>query len=845
MERLKENVLNKWLSIDFSYIANKLSFVRETVEVPDELIFNTIRCLDYETTMRNSPSVNYVITVIALMWEYADREKFNLRKIVVKFLSRIGYPTSAVIADEDFDKSNCTFTSLDSIIEQLLATLNQEHNSIIVQNKKFLLTDFQINIWNSMDTEKIIGISAPTSAGKSFVILLKLLDKLCKTKFDIIYIVPTLSLLNQVSEDFAKMMKILNINNCKIINSFYDNTKNDENCVFVLTQEKAISALSDVNNKFNNDLVLVADEIQNIERIKEDNDERAKVLFDALNEFRYKDNVNQIIISGPRIEAIDQTGEGIFGEETKNITSIDSPVLNLTYSVYENKNRYYIKQYCGLTMKPAIKEITDTSFIKGYGKSRYDEDYLQYLNKIACGLKGQQNIIFSPTAQTARKIAINLHGEKTDIAEINELIEYYRTTIHSNYSMCSTLNKSVAYHHGKLPDHVRKTLEVAIHNKWINNIACTTTLLQGVNLPTQNIIIRNPHLYLSKTKDVAELSNYEMANLRGRAGRLLKDFIGRTFVLDESSFANTDGYEQMTLFDEATKELPTGYGERFDKYKSDIENVIFTDAPLNNETLGYGDLVSYIRQSVLRYGENALTRMNNVGIQLSREQVAAIIYQLSELSIPKEICYKNRYWDPFVLDIIYKNYPEKVPAHPLERGAKAKLDRMLKFLRDTDKTNMMYEKYIPKPLRTGSSRGLLCDLCMLWAKETPLSEILDKKIYTRENDFSDQIEDTIKILQNIVSYNVPLLIKPIFDIKNENSLFVTSMQAGAYRRVTRYLIELGIPRECSFYLYDNIFQNYNDSDKTDEDIKRDVDEIINSHLNELPYWIKVQVEFIL
>ena len=100
-------------------------------------------------------------------------------------------------------------------------------------------------------------------------------------------------------------------------------------------------------------------------------------------------------------------------------------------------------------------------------------------------------------------------------------------------------------------------------------------------------------------------------------------------------------------------------------------------------------------------------------------------------------------------------------------------------------------------------------------------------------------------MQNIVSYNVPLLIKPIFDFNNENSLFDTTMQGGAYRRVTRYLIELGIPRECSFYLYDNIFQNYNDSDKTDEDIKRDVDEIINSHLNELPYWIKVQVEFIL
>lgn len=187
MEHLKEEVLNNWLSIDFAHIADKLSFVQENVDVPDELIFNTVRCLDYETTMKHSPSVNYIITVIALMWEYANHEKFNVRKIIVKFLSRIGYPTSAVIADKDFDKDNCVFTSLDSIIEQLLATLNQEHNSISVQDKKFLLTDFQMNIWHSMDTEKIVGISAPTSAGKSFVILLKLLDKLCKTRCDVIY----------------------------------------------------------------------------------------------------------------------------------------------------------------------------------------------------------------------------------------------------------------------------------------------------------------------------------------------------------------------------------------------------------------------------------------------------------------------------------------------------------------------------------------------------------------------------------------------------------------------------------------------------------------------------------
>lgn len=845
MECLKETVLKSWLSIDFSFIANKLSFAQADIEVSDELIFDTIRCLDYETTMSEAPSVNYVITVIALMWEYTNREKYDLRKIIVKFLSRIGYPTSAIIVDEDFDKRNCVFTSLDSIIEQLIATLNQEHNSITVQGQKFLLTNFQKSIWESMETEKIVGVSAPTSAGKSFVILLKLLDKMCKAKFDIIYIVPTLSLLNQVSEDFKKMMNLLSISNCKVINSFYDNDKDDVNCVYVLTQEKAISALSDENNQFNNNLVLVADEIQNIERIKEDNDERSKVLFDALNEFRYKDNVKQIVISGPRIDDIDQTGKGIFGEETRNITSVDSPVLNLTYSVYKDKNKYFIKQYCGLITKPEIMEITNDSLIKGYGKTRYDEDYLQYLNKFIDKLQGQQNIIFSPTAQTARRIATYIEGEKTNIAKIDDLIEYYKATVHTNYSMCSTLKHSVAYHHGKLPDHVRKTLEVAIHNKWINTIACTTTLLQGVNLPTQNIIIRNPHLYLHKAKGVAELSNYEMANLRGRAGRLLKDFIGRTFVLDESSFTNTDGYEQITLFDEATKELPTGYEERFNKYKDDIENVIITDTPLNNEMLKYSDLVSYIRQSVLRYGEAAYTRMNNVGICLSKEQVAAIMYKLTELSIPKEICYKNRYWDPFVLDNIYVNYTENVPSHPLEHGAKAKLNRMLKFLRDTKETSLMYERYVPAELRTGSNRGLLCDLCMLWAKETPLSEILNKKLYTRENEVPDQIEDTIKILQNIVAYNIPLLIKPIFDIKNGNSSFVSAMQSGAYRKVTRYLIGIGVPRECASFIFNSLFMDYDEEKKSDENIENDVIEIIHSHFIELPYWIRVQIEFII
>ena len=842
MEQLKKQVLNSWLEIEFYRTASKTGFIQSDSTVTQELIYDTIRCLDYETTISHAPSINYVITIIALMWEYADHTKYDIRKVIVKFLSRIGYPTSAIIADNDFDYENCSFSSLDSAIEHLLATLNQERNSVVVNGHKYLLTNFQMEIWSNMDSEKLIGISAPTSAGKSFVILLKLLDKLSRENFDIVYIIPTLSLLNQVSEDFNKAIRKLEIPNCRVSNSFVENTS-EQNNIFVLTQEKAISAFSDERNTFKKDIVLVADEIQNIERIKEDNDERSKVLFDTLNEFRYKDNVKQIIISGPRIDDIETTGKSIFGMQTKEITSLDSPVLNLTYSISKSENTYYLKQYCGLIDQPLVRPITNAEFIEGYGKKTYDEKYLSYLNTFADKFKGQQNIIFSPTAATARKIACSLVIDNNVNSTVTDLIEYYKQTIHPDYSMCKTLETGIAYHHGKLPDHVRRTIENAIHNKWITNIACTTTLLQGVNLPAQNIIVRNPHLYLKKKSDSAELSNYEMANLRGRAGRLLKDFIGRTFVLDETSFADSDGYEQMTMFDDVTKELPTGYGERFEKYYDDIEQIITTSTPVDNQMSKYGDLISYIRQSVLRYGDKAKQKMQNVGVKLTKEQVAAIILNLNELSVPKDICFKNRYWDPFVLDVIYKNYSENVPNYPIERGASAKLNRMLKFLRDTPETSAMYYKSIPNQLQNGSGRSYLCRLCMWWAQETPLSEILSRKNYT-DDKIADEIEDTIEILQNVVSYKVPLLLKPIFDIKNADSVFLSCMQAGAYNKVSKTLIEIGVPRECALYLNEELFKDYIAKDKSDEQIENEVRQMLISKKDELPYWISVQLEFL-
>lgn len=592
MEKKIQEILQKWLEIDFYYVANKIGFISKKITADKHLVYDTVRCLDYLTFMKaENENVNYVITLISLMWTHINHEEYDMRSFIVKILSRIGYPTSAIIVDESFDKENCSFTPLNSIIDQITAGLNQNSNEVEVNGKFFLLTNFQKRIWDAMDEKKVLGISAPTSAGKSFVILLKIVKKLIKEKYDVVYIVPTLSLLNQVTEDFHNLLKDMKISGYRISNTFFADEETDLNFIYVMTQEKAIAAFANEEKAFLKKMILVADEIQNIERIKEETDERSKILFDTLMEFRYKDNVEQMIISGPRIEEIDTLGENIFGIETEDISTNVSPVLNLTYSICKIEKKYFLKQYCALTSNPKSEEISNI-VIYGYGKKLYNAQYLDYLSFFIKSIgENEQNIIFAPTAPTARKVAEYLSDSFEDCERNSELIQYYKDTIHENYTLCKTLGNGVAYHHGKLPMHVRRTLEKAIVDKRINNVVCTTTLMQGVNMPAQNIIIRNPHLYLKKTDTSAELSNYEMANLRGRAGRLLKDFIGRTYVLDESAFASAEGYEQLELFEDVTKELPSGYGERFEEYRGEIEDVIETNKTVDGSMKKYGYLV--------------------------------------------------------------------------------------------------------------------------------------------------------------------------------------------------------------------------------------------------------------
>lgn len=838
LSELHSTVIKEILAIEHSSIAQTLNLIPDSFNViGTELLKRSIGMLDELSRVDDQNARKIVIAVSAILWTYRKDEWEGLREFLILILSRIGFSPSAIMVDSHYDPINIQFTGLNSILNEMVITVHQLKHEIFIGGKKFLITNFQKKVWDKLYSNKLLGISAPTSTGKSYIIFLKIIDLLLKKDGNVIYIVPTLSLIAQVSTDLNNLLKIFEIPNYRI-STTYNSHDISGNKIYVLTQEKAISAFSQSNQPFQNVRILVVDEIQNIEKVANEDDQRAKTLYDLLIEFRYTSNPDLTILSGPRITGLKELGISIFDEqEADEENTMDSPVASFTYAISKVHGNYLFKQYSSILDRPNRLAITNDSMIQGFGRSRYSDEFLEYLFAFIKNLgSDSRNIIFSPTSKQARKTAVKLAElqEQTPPNDlVNSLIDYIRCTVHDEYDMCRTIPKGFVYHHGKTPMHIRSVIERAIRDKIVPNVVCTTTLMQGVNLPAQNVILRNPNLAIqSRGGEKPKLTDYEIANLRGRAGRLLKDFIGRTFILEENSFETEDS--QIDLFPEAEKKLQSGYGEKYNIFKDDILTGLQQNETYKDNNKEYSFLMTYIRHIVIKHMENSRERLLAVGIELSDTQLTEIYTTMQELHVPREVCLKNRYWDPLDLNDLYNQQnmfilPTKISDHNIEGNLKNLLIQMRHSF------PQYYARYF------NLDKNLLYTTCLSakdWMKEKRLSEILNSDYF----DTSDKVDEMISRLQNKISYGLPMLLKPLYDIKLPDTMFLRFIEIGAYRPVTRKMIELNVPRETAIDLNERYFKMF---DTKIDDIEGAIIIRLREIVKDVDYWRRIQIEGII
>jgi reverse gyrase len=81
-----------------------------------------------------------------------------------------------------------------------------EH-TIFLKEQSIFLNRFQKNVYDVYLNNETISISAPTSAGKSFVLCTILLEELLASNKNIVYLVPTRALISQVETDLRSRIK--------------------------------------------------------------------------------------------------------------------------------------------------------------------------------------------------------------------------------------------------------------------------------------------------------------------------------------------------------------------------------------------------------------------------------------------------------------------------------------------------------------------------------------------------------------------------------------------------------------------------------------------------------------
>ena len=82
-------------------------------------------------------------------------------------------------------------------------------------------------------------------------------------------------------------------------------------------------------------------------------------------------------------------------------------------------------------------------------------------------------------------------------------------------------------------------------------------------------------------------------------------------------------------------------------------------------------------------------------------------------------------------------------------------------------------------------------------------------------------------------------------MKNPASSVLACMQTGAFNVATRTMIEMGIARETAIYLFRNILLNLDLGNKEKDEIELLIRSTLKVNYEKLPYWIKVQVEFLI
>ncbi len=423
--------------------------------------------------------------------------KFKDYKPLYDFSINIGFLPIANFLLKNNLISNQNFQ--DNLIYQSLIEYQDSNKTYIQtleqfnQSKKFL-----------EDKSKKKCYLAPTSYGKSSIIVdyIKKNDSLNK----IAVIVPTKSLLNQTYKLIRR-----NIKDRKILihNEMYNK---ELRFIAILTQERALKFI-EKNEDFFFDL-LVIDEAHNLF----ESDSR-NILLSRLIKRNEKLNPNhEIIYLSPLVT--NPNNLKLFEKDIISSNLIKFNIKEPTYIEYTTEGNIFVYNH----------------FLDQFYKIGNISNKFEYIQKNSLN----KNFLFENNPQKIEEFSKKLkeNFQKINSPEIKKLKEIIIRETHEDFYMVELLDYGIIYLHGKLPNLIKEYLENKFNEiKDLKFIVSNTVILEGINLPIDNMFILNIH----------GINMKQLVNLIGRVNRLNTIFTSKNLDLDKLNptihFLNNRSYK--------------------------------------------------------------------------------------------------------------------------------------------------------------------------------------------------------------------------------------------------------------------------------------------------------------
>lgn len=645
--------------------ANKLFLVSTDESLSEKEVTDLLRFADILSNSKNPDARNKAYQVITLLNKDHSENAFY-RTFAHSVLAKLGnFPGIAYLQDTDDVISELPFErEIEKNIKQFIQA--------VPDTDDLVFTDSQFELYTQITNSKHFSFSGPTSMGKSFIIK-SFIRKVVSNKppENIVIMVPTRALINQFSIDLNKELKVLlEHNNYSVVtNSNVSEVpvESQQRFIFVLTPERLLSYLSQSGNPTFS--YLFVDEAH---KLAAATDMRAVTAYSAVSKaLKQNPNLN-LYFASPNVSNPEVFLKLFKKDENLSYKTKETPV---------SQNLFFVD----IPAKKAIHYI---------GNSHHYEftpdlvtQAVDVYEVIAAIGNGTNNIVYCSSKYEAIEKAENTFKYFSNVQSqpsnnIKKVIRQIKGYIHKDYYLAEFLSKGIAYHFGNLPQIIRNKIEALFKEREINYVFCTSTLLEGVNMPAKNVFI------LNNKNGKTPFEPIDFWNLAGRAGRLRYELSGNIICIK----ANDKVWQKSEQLLDRKHEikLSPSVENYVDTQLKRIEQIITETGDIKGVTVTVKEILKYIA-NIISIDTLEIERSNykseiiNKLIQENKEEIIALAKQKNgNIDVPSAVLDTNNSInlkiqnDAFVLLQKHTDNPNllKLPAKVDYEGCKLWLRRI-------------------------------------------------------------------------------------------------------------------------------------------------------------------------